>query len=546
MQLTAQVKISQMPTIIGNDTDSLWLPALQDGVNRKVRGWQLKPLSNLDSWNISGNSGTIDGTNFIGTTDNVPFNIRVNNQKAGRIDLTNAFFGYQAANSNTTGFGNVAIGNNAMYSNINGSSNVMIGRDAGYSNTSGFNNVAVGRYALYSNLGGNLNTAVGWGAMFNNTSGIRNIAVGVDALPANTIGTYNTASGSRSLYGNTTGDSNTSYGADALLSTSTGSSNTAIGANSFKSNETGSENTAIGANTDVSSSNLTNATAIGANAYVSQSNSLVLGSINGVNGATSDVEVGVGISAPQAKLHIKGGNTRVTNNGYGFYAESTDGETGGAYLGTDVSGYPKLTLSKQAAEISATIRIDSMSEQKQFQMSNFSGPLEAFIPVSVNNTFANKQGNISLPLVTTLTTNTSDVGNMGAGEDDLMTYTIPAGKLVTNGDYLEFTMTITFAANANNKQVKVYFGSTAIYTSGSHAQNDGSMEIKGTIIRTGATSQRITFSQANNTMLFPDYANYVTASEILANAITLKATGEGTSNNDIVQKMLTVKYFPAN
>ena len=37
-------------------------------------------------WDIKGNGGTVDGTNFLGTTDNVVMNFRVNNQKAGRID----------------------------------------------------------------------------------------------------------------------------------------------------------------------------------------------------------------------------------------------------------------------------------------------------------------------------------------------------------------------------------------------------------------------------------------------------------------------------
>src|SRR5215208_4866244 len=29
------------------------------------------------SWLLTGNAGTVDGTNFIGTTDNIPFNVRV-------------------------------------------------------------------------------------------------------------------------------------------------------------------------------------------------------------------------------------------------------------------------------------------------------------------------------------------------------------------------------------------------------------------------------------------------------------------------------------
>jgi hypothetical protein len=52
--------------------------------------------------------------------------------------------------------------------------------------------------------------------------------------------------------------------------------------------------------------NLTNATAIGANASVTQSNSLVLGSINGVNGATADTSVGIGTTAPAERLHVSG------------------------------------------------------------------------------------------------------------------------------------------------------------------------------------------------------------------------------------------------
>ncbi|MBK7885458.1 MAG: hypothetical protein IPJ81_17960 [Chitinophagaceae bacterium] len=46
--------------------------------------------------------------------------------------------------------------------------------------------------------------------------------------------------------------------------------------------------------------------------------------------------------------------------------------------------------------------------------------------------------------------------------------------------------------------------------------------------------------------MFSDYANFATASETMANAIILKATGEATSDNDIVQKILIVKYFPGN
>jgi len=51
---------------------------------------------------------------------------------------------------------------------------------------------------------------------------------------------------------------------------------------------------------------VTNATAIGANAYVATADSLVLGSVNGINSATSSVNVGIGTTAPVRQLHVVG------------------------------------------------------------------------------------------------------------------------------------------------------------------------------------------------------------------------------------------------
>jgi len=156
------------------------------------------------------------------------------------------------------------------------------------------------------------------------------------------------------------------------------------------------------------------------------------------------------------------------------------------------------------------------------------------------------QGATTYKLGGSLTVNTTDVGNVGVGEDDLMTYSVPAALLAGNGDYIEFTMSFKLAANANTKQVKVKFGGTTIYASGAQAQNDGVIEITGKIIRTGAATQRITYSVTSSGTLFTDYADYVTAAETLSGAVTLKATGEATSNDDISEKILTVKFFPNN
>ena len=83
------------------------------------------------------------------------------------------------------------------------------------------------------------------------------------------------------------------------------------------SNIVGEGNTMIGYQTDVGANNLFNATTLGYHALVTQSNSLVLGSVNGINDATADTNVGIGTTSPSNRLHIvaNGGNLVLGNPG---------------------------------------------------------------------------------------------------------------------------------------------------------------------------------------------------------------------------------------
>ncbi|NUM30985.1 MAG: tail fiber domain-containing protein [Bacteroidetes bacterium] len=250
------------------------------------------------SWSLTGNSGTTDGTHFIGTTDDKPLNFKVNNQKAGRIENTtkNTFFGYTAGNaitsgayntamgyealkSNTSGNNHVAIGYQALYSNDGGGSNLAIGFQSLYRNTSGYSNISIGYRSLYTNISGVNNTAVGHSSQFYNTSsnntslghnsllynstGYHNSAVGSFSLYYNTDGFYNVAIGSYSLYDNISGDENTAVGNYSQYRTSTSSKNTSLGTNSLYTNTTGSENTALGYNSLYYSTTSSDNTAVG-------------------------------------------------------------------------------------------------------------------------------------------------------------------------------------------------------------------------------------------------------------------------------------------
>jgi collagen type VII alpha len=182
------------------------------------------------AWSLTGNSGTVDGTNFIGTTDNVPFTIRVNNQTAGRIDNSkqNTFLGYEAG-AVDTGTGNTFIGFNTGKANSGGGTNTGVGLSALLNNTTGSNNNAFGNTALENNTTGGQNTAMGSGALSSNTTATGNSAYGYSSMISNSSGTVNIAIGLQSLYSNNTGSANAGLGAGALNANTSGNGNIAIG-----------------------------------------------------------------------------------------------------------------------------------------------------------------------------------------------------------------------------------------------------------------------------------------------------------------------------
>jgi hypothetical protein len=217
----------------------------------------LASWASYNSWGLTGNSGTVAGTNFIGTTDTPQLNFRVAGLKAGLIDGAgeNTFLGVQSGN-NSPGMDNTAIGYETFYSNVEGIFNTAIGGRALYSNTAGIANTANGYQSLYSNTTGNDNIATGSRALYSNTTGYSNIAYGVDALHSNTVGYINFCFGQNSLYSNVSGVGNTAIGGGSLYSNTTGSANTALGLNAFKSGATFENSTAIGYDTQVTASNM--------------------------------------------------------------------------------------------------------------------------------------------------------------------------------------------------------------------------------------------------------------------------------------------------
>ena len=221
-----------------------------------------------NEWHLAGNAGTNPATNFVGTTDDNPLNLRVNNARAFRLEpasdgtnqspnviggiadnaVTAGAFAATiggggrsdpadstTANKVTDNYGTVAGGSNnragdndgdptnALSATVaGGRSNIASGGEAMVGG--GFSNTASGFRATVG--GGESNTASGQGAIIGggqaNTAsgtkptvggGVGNVASNVTAAVGG--GQSNTASGSHAVVGG--GEANTASGSDATV-----------------------------------------------------------------------------------------------------------------------------------------------------------------------------------------------------------------------------------------------------------------------------------------------------------------------------------------
>lgn len=137
--------------------------------------------------------------------------------------------------------------------------------------------------------------------------------------------------------------------------------------------------------------------------------------------------------------------------------------------------------------------------------------------------------------------NVTPVGNVSTGEDDLMTFTIPAGALGDNGDMVRVEGFGTFAANAQSKTIKLYFGTTQVGTVvGTSAFNAIDWRFTITGVRTGASTGVVVSTIFVDSMAI---TNYSAVSDAFSGTYQVKATGEASSNNDIQQLFMNVEYF---
>lgn len=137
---------------------------------------------------------------------------------------------------------------------------------------------------------------------------------------------------------------------------------------------------------------------------------------------------------------------------------------------------------------------------------------------------------------------TTSTANVGAGETDLISYSLPASRIYENGMTIEITAWGQTAANANGKQLKLYIGGTVVLDSTSIASNNKDWFLKATLIRTTTSGGLVLAEgQINGAEIQSKHSGITVASTGWDAAQIIKVTGTGTSNADITQKGLLVK-----
>jgi len=148
----------------------------------------------------------------------------------------------------------------------------------------------------------------------------------------------------------------------------------------------------------------------------------------------------------------------------------------------------------------------------------------------------------------------ADVGNVGTGETDLYSDTIPAGRLSVNGETILAEYSGIFAgAVTATEQLRVYFGGTLIFDSGAlaiTAATTPAFTVYVSLIRVSGTVVRAAVSAESGSSLLVGTAQYTEVTGLtLTNTQILKITGTaagaGAANNEIVAKFGWVEYTPA-
>lgn len=204
-----------------------------------------------------------------------------------------------------------------------------------------------------------------------------------------------------------------------------------------------------------------------------------------------------------------------------------------------LSGAPVPTATATVAGIVST------GTQEFGGAKNFAGAVTSDVPIA----YTPPGGAADVFVPCRLTSSTTAVGNVGAGEDTLMSYTLPASTLTTNGMAVKVIAWGHTANNANAKTLKGYFGATQVFGGSGISltvSELGSWMAGFVVMRTGAATQacaaQVCGGPAGSGVTLAS-VTATTPAETLSGTVLIKFTGQATSDNDVTQEGFVVELL---
>ena len=123
-----------------------------------------------------------------------------------------------------------------------------------------------------------------------------------------------------------------------------------------------------------------------------------------------------------------------------------------------------------------------------------------------------------------------DVSTSSTGEDDLMSYTVPADRTGINGTGIRITATGTKTNSNGNKTVSLYVNGTA-YVFNAAANDTNDWRVQAEVYAINATTARVCVLGFNGTTIFQDNGPLAVA---FASGFIVKLTGECANGSDVI------------
>ena len=170
--------------------------------------------------------------------------------------------------------------------------------------------------------------------------------------------------------------------------------------------------------------------------------------------------------------------------------------------------------------------------------------------IEYNNDFYYTMANLArVASIGILYTDVADYSNSGGGgagtETTLATYTMPGNTLDINNEYVEIGATIS-VTGAGNSIIKLYFGSTVIYTVPSGNYTGQSIQFRAKVFRTGAATQKATVTATASGNAITSAHTYTTPAETLSGNVIIKVTGQNGTANRVTQRTFDVRHCAAS